>query len=490
MLETAERAAAAPLNLPADGLVAVVKRDCPTCVLVAPLIKELSDRGVPITVYSQDDPSFPDGLSGVRYDDDLGSSFGLNIEFVPTVIRMEAGREAERIFGWSRAQWQALTGIPDLGKTLPDMRPACGSKTTDPGMQARLKVRFSQTGLASRRIPVPREIDPLELVHERGWSDGLPLVPPTEERVMLMLEGTARDPKEVVGLMPPNRVECTVEKIAINAVMAGCKPEYLPVVITAVEAALIPEFGLHGVLATTNAVAPVIMVNGPIAKGIGMNSKGNVLGQGFRANATIGRALQLVVRNVGGGRPQEVDRAVFGNPGKYTFCFAEDEDDGIWPTYAEERGFKRGTSTVTLFPGDGNTPIIDHISREPEGLVQSYAGCLRSLYNPGQINDVSAFILVSPEHAQVFYDAGWSKQRVKDELYARLKLRRDEILEGRQGIGSMKPEDLTDPNRLFPKFRTGSLNLARAGGSAGKYSAIISGLGSITINPCIKEVRL
>ena len=144
----------------------------------------------------------------------------------------------------------------------------------------------------------------------------MPVVPPTPERVLRILDGTRRRPDEVVGLMPPNLISCTIEKIAVNAVMAGCKPEYMPVVLAVVEAALIPQFNLHGILATTNTVGPVVMVNGPVARQIGMNSGGNVFGQGNRAHAAIGRALQLLVRNVGGGVPGEIDRAVFGNPGK------------------------------------------------------------------------------------------------------------------------------------------------------------------------------
>ena len=144
-----------------------------------------------------------------------------------------------------------LGGIAGLGANLPAFRPGCGSMTMDPGMPARLKVKYGNTGLASRRIEVPALSDPVETCYERGWSDGLPVVPPTEERVLEMLDGTARAPQEIIGRIPPNLAECTVEKVAINAVMAGCRSDYLPVVLTAIEAALTPVFGLHGVLATT-----------------------------------------------------------------------------------------------------------------------------------------------------------------------------------------------------------------------------------------------
>src|SRR5204863_4543033 len=172
------------------------------------------------------------------------------------------------------------------------------------------------TGLRSRRIEIGSDEDEQEAMFARGWSDGLPLVPPTEERVLRMLDGTSRDPQEVIGLVPPALAAASVEKIAINAVMAGCKPEYLPVVLAAVEAVLDDSFAMHGILATTQFAGPVVIVNGPIRRRIGMNAKGNALGRGNRANSSSGRALQLVIRNIGEGRPQEGDRAAPGPPGK------------------------------------------------------------------------------------------------------------------------------------------------------------------------------
>lgn len=457
-----------------DGLVAIVKHDCPTCALIAPVLERLAGERS-LAIASQDEEG------------GLELSFRAGVEIVPTLLRVSGGREAGRVFGWNRAEWRAFTGITDLGADLPENRPGCGSRTLEPGMSVKLAVRYGAARFISRAWQLPEGSDAAEWCFEQGWTDGLPIVPPTEERVYAMLQGTRRKPDEALGAIPPNFAECTVEKAAINAVMAGCKPEYLPVVLTAIEAALLPQFGLHGILATTNAVAPVVMVNGPIARAIGMNAKGNALGQGNRANASIGRALQLVVRNVGGGRPGEIDRAVFGNPGKYTFCFAEDESDPRWESFAAERGFSPKASTVTLFPGDGVNPVIDHISRRPEDLVSTYAGCLRALYNPGQVNDVAAFLVVGGEHATVFYEAGWSKTRLKEALAERLWLPLDEVVEGRSGKLQMSAEELAQPRA--PKFRTGSLNIVRAGGAAGKYSAIISGLGSKGINPVTKEIR-
>src|SRR5207237_7409206 len=177
----------------------------------------------------------------------------------------------------------------------------------------------------------------------------------------------------VVAVVGPDFADCTVEKAAVNAVMAGCRPEYFPVVLAALEAACTDEFNMHGLLCTTWCTGPVVIVNGPIATEIGMNSGVNALGQGNRANATIGRALQLIVRNVGGGIPGAIDRATLGNPGKYTFCFAEDESDPDWEPLAQARGIAAGRNAVTLFHGEGVHGFIDQKSRTPEELTRSLA---------------------------------------------------------------------------------------------------------------------
>jgi hypothetical protein len=477
----------------AGAFIAFVKRDCPTCELALPVLRQIDERvgqsGGALDVHVQDDVSFAAGFSNAHDDTALAASYRYNIDTVPTLIRLADGQEDGRIVGWRRADWEAFTGINGLGQGLPDYRPGCGSKTMDPGMPVKLKVKYGNTGLASRRILVGKLDDPVETCYERGWSDGMPVVPPTEERVLEMLDGTARAPGEIVGLIPPNYAECTVEKVAINAVMAGCRPEYMPVVLTAIEAALTPAFGLHGVLATTNACTPVIMINGPIARTLGINSKGNVFGQGNRANAAIGRTLQLVVRNVGGGRPGEIDRSVFGSPAKYSFCFAEDEEDPRWDSYAVSLGYSPQASTVTMFPGDGLTQIIDHQSRRPEDLCRSYATCISTIYRAGHIIGVQAFLAIAKEHQLVFYDAGWSKERVREELLGLLRIPVRDVVPGRSGLMGLSDEEKSDPDNLVPKFKNGTFNIIRAGGNAGKYSAIIPSIGGKgSIEPVTKEI--
>ncbi len=474
-----------------DGLIVVAKRECPTCTLVEPLLRELAQGRSPLTVYVQDDAAYAADVAdvaGMVFDETLEHSFRLGIEFVPTLIRVEGGREVARTHGWHRGDWQEISGQPELGVALPPLRPGCGSKTLDPGIAEELIVRFGNTGLASRNVEIGGGEDLMEACFERGWTDGLPVVPPTPARVLRMLQGTTRAPDEIIGMVPPDLAPCTVEKVAINAVMAGCKPEYLPVVLAAVEAALIDEFGMHGVLCTTMFAGPVVIVNGPMAKRVGVNSGVNALGQGHRANATIGRALQLVIRNVGGGRPGELDRSTLGTPGKYSFCFAEAEDPG-WESLSVERGFARDASVVTLFAGEGVQGIVDQKSRTPESLVRSFAACLRAVDHPKLAMAGDALLVVSPEHSRVFMEAGWSKARLREELGQLLLSPADEMLAGAGGIAEGLP--LVMAGTQVPKFRPGGLIIVRAGGTAGLFSAVIAGWaasGPTGSTPVSKEI--
>lgn len=459
-------------NLP-DGLVAIVKRDCPTCELVVPVLADLVDRAE-LMVITQDDPEFPAGVDPV-HDHDLAISWHHDIETVPTLLRVDAGAEVERTVGWSKDSWENFTGVSDLGEGLPDWRPGCGSLSVDPNLVDELRVRFSGSTLHARRVELAVLEDEIEAMYDRGWSDGLPLVPPTESRVLAMLEGTTRSPQDVVTLVPPDLVEVTVEKIAINAVMAGCKPEYLPVVIAGVEAVCTDEFNMHGLLATTMPAGPVLIVNGPIRDRIGMNHGGNALGQGNRANSTIGRAVQLVIRNVGGGRPGEVDRAAHGQPGKLSFCFAEDEAASPWGPLSTDFGHEVGTDTVTVFPGEGVRCIVDQLSRDPESLARSLAAAINGQLHHKLILGFDAILVLGPEHARVFADAGWDKTTTRDRIVELTKRPGSELIRGAGGIAEGLPEAFAEATDL-PKVRPdGGLLLVHAGGGAGLFTELIGG---------------
>ena len=328
----------------------------------------------------------------------------------------------------------------------------------------------------------------MEALYDRGWTDGLPLVPPTEARVLRMLEGTSRAADEVVALVPPNLVECTVEKVAVNSVMAGCRPEYLPVVLAALEAVCTDEFNMHGILATTMGVGPVFVVNGPITAEIDMNSGVNVLGHGNRANATIGRAVQLVVRNVGGGAPGGVDRATHGSMSKLGFCFAEDEVGSPWTTLAEDRGFSRSQDVVTAFCGEGPRIVVDQKSRSADSLVRMLAEGLLASVSPRTVMGMDGLLVVSPEHMARFSDAGWDRQRFMEELGRHLVVEADGILAGTGGIEEGLPPNLA--GLTLPKFRPGGLLVVHAGGPAGLFSAIIGGWlnGPMGSEPTSREI--
>ncbi len=475
---------AAPLP---DGLIVVVKRECETCRMVVPVLRRLAEH-TELTLYTQDDPDFPGDPAAVL-DDELTFSWHHEIETVPTVIKVVDGVEVGRTVGWLRTEWEQLTGIGELGPDLPPFRPGCGSMSVDPDLVDRLRVVHGASVLRSRRIDVAELEDEIELMFDRGWTDGLPAVPPTERRVMAMLAGTARPPDEVVAVVPPDLVEVTVEKVAIAAVMAGCKPEYLPWVITAVEAACTDAFNMHGVLATTMPVAPVLICSGPGTRSIGMGSGVNALGQGNRANSTIGRALQLVVRNVGGGRPGEVDRAAHGTPGKLSFCFAENDAESPYGTLAGQFGVSPGTDAVTVFAGEGPRCIVDQLSRSPESLAASLAHQLQSLHHHKLVLAFDAILVMGPEHARVFADAGWDRDRILFELHMRLTTPAAELERGAGGIAEGIPTGLSTAD--LPKFTPNGLMLAYARGGAGLFSALIGGWvnGAKGSSPVTRAVR-
>ncbi len=470
-----------------NRVLVFLKYDCPTCELIRPLLADIQKKVTSLEIIVQDDRKLFPNLN-VQEDNDLEISFNHEIEIVPTAIKLERNTETVRLVGWDKKEWKELFKFSQENYTLPDLKPGCGSKSVEPGVFEKLAVKFGGIEFRSRNLQVHSFKDEIEFCFERGWSDGLPVVPPTKERVFLMLQGTKREPSELLGLMPPNLQPCTIEKVAINAVMAGCKPEFLPVVIAAVEAALDPAYCLHGLLATTWLSGPIIVVNGDIRKRINMNWKGNVLGQGNRANSTIGRALQLTIRNVGGGKPQEVDQATFGTPSKLGFCIAEDESTP-WTTLAEDNGFDKNESTVTLLSSDGPVGVIDQNSREPEGLIRSLSESLKIINHIDMANASDTIVIIGPEHGDVFDRNGWDKKSTAEALYKATTVPTG----GDFGmITNDSVENLETEKKNVPKFRSSGITLIRAGGAAGLFSAVMPGWlmnGESGTNPVTKEIK-
>ena len=277
----------------------------------------------------------------------------------------------------------------------------------------------------AERAPTFEAPDDLEAINrlyrERRWSDGLPIVPPTGERVERMLEHTRRGRHEVVARVAPGYGAATVERIAINCVMAGCDPEYLPVLVGATEAIADPAFNLQGIQATTNPVAVWLVLNGPIAKKLDVNAGFNCIGQGAWANATLGRAMRLILQNIGGALPGEMDRATQGQPAKFTFCCAENEEASPWEPLHVERGFEHGQSTVTVVGAEGTINMNTH-SKEALELARVIAETMVHPPSNEYVHGGEPWFIIGPEHAEIFRRGGLSKADVKRELWERSKM--------------------------------------------------------------------
>jgi hypothetical protein len=346
----------------------------------------------------------------------------------------------------------------------------------------RLRAAAEDSPLRARRIDIGSHDDAHEFMFDQGMTDGLPVVPPTPERVLRMLAGTGRDPQELVAVVPPNMGEATVEKVAINAVMAGCRPEYLPVVLAALEAVCTDAFNIHGVMATTMGASPVMVVNGPVRARLGMNMKMGALGQGNRANATIGRALRLTVRNVGGARPGGTERSTLGNPMKFTMCFAEWEERSPWTPLHVERGFAPSDSVVTVFAmTSGPVQMVDQQSRSAGQLAGTFGQCLESAFSPKLHYATDALLVVCPEHVDTLHRDGWGKAelRARIQQVSRRPLRElvADDLSG-SGIARAAAERMSaaDLDRTLPKFRRDEdIHVVVAGSEAGKFSGAFHG---------------
>ncbi len=504
-------------------LLCFVKEDCPTCGMTMPLIEaawQAFNGEVEVAAIGQDAAGNAllvgrHALTVPMLDDSaLKVSFAYNVEIVPTMVLADAsGAELRRFEGFDKSDWQSLLSqaahlaggrAPRIDwHAYPAARPGCGSKSVEPGVAERLAAEASGLSLRARQIELGAEEDPFEFMFERGLTDGLPVIPPTPERVMRMLTGTRRDPQEVIAAVPPNLAPLTIEKVAANAVMAGCRPEYLPVVIAVLEAVCTDEFNIHGVMATTAGATPTIVVNGPIRHRLAMNMRVGVLGSGNRANATIGRAVKLALRNVGGARPGEIERTALGGPGKYTACYPEWEERSPWEPLHVERGFRREDSVVTVFALEpGPRLIVDQLSRTAHALAGSLGMALESCWHPKLHGYGEVLLVVSPEHADTIARDGWTKAQVRNRIQeASARPIRELLPDADAGEGmALKHFGLAEPaaagqlEQRIPKFRKPeNINIIVAGGEAGKFSSAFGGwfsgpMGSMSVSRKIEEV--
>jgi hypothetical protein len=294
-------------------------------------------------------------------------------------------------------------------------------------------------------------------MYRSGFTDGLPIVPPTPERVEDLLRASGRDSEEVVAVLEPSGAEATVQALAVNAVMAGCLPEYLPVLISAIDAIAHEDFNLLGIQSTTGSPAPVVIVNGPIARRLEMNLGAGALGPGNRANATIGRALSLILRNVGGARPGEEDMASLGQPAKYGLCFPENEEESPWPSLHADLGFASHENTLTVAAISGYVEVVDVFSRDADGLLATLAGAVAGTCLAGQTathRAVSPVLVLTPEHAHQLAER-FTKTLVKQGVWEQASLSleqvgprvKQQVMERRLRRGG---EDVNGPLRPCP----------------------------------------
>ncbi len=322
------------------------------------------------------------------------------------------------------------------------------------------------------------DVDALDDEFEaRGWSDGLPVVAPTRARVDAMLRYCDRAPGLELGTMPPRHGIVTPEILAINAVMAGCRPEYFPVVLAAVEAMLTPAFNLFAVQATTHPCAPCVIVNGPLARELGINARYGAFGPGARANATIGRAVRLILLNVGGAAAGVLDRSTQGQPAKYAYCIAENEAESPWPPLHVERGFDAEDSTVTVTGAEGPHNLNDHVSERADGILATLQGAMSDMGSNNAYLYGQPTIAFGPEHAAILAADGWSKDAIRQFVFDEVRLPRS--LWQRGGMAGMFP-DLFPDQDMKPVIKCPEDLLIVVVGGFGRHSCWLPTFGDTT----------
>ncbi|MCP5026380.1 MAG: hypothetical protein GY929_08860 [Actinomycetia bacterium] len=310
-----------------------------------------------------------------------------------------------------------------------------------------------------------------------GWGDGLPVVAPTRARVEGLLAAIDRPPDLELGVMPPRHGVVTIQALAVNAVMAGCRPEHFPVVVTAVEAMLEPAFNLFAVQATTHPCSPLLIVNGPVAAELGINSRYGAFGPGFRANAVIGRAVRLILNNVGGASAGILDRATQGQPSKFAFCVAENEAESPWESLHVEMGYEPGQSTVTVVGAENPHNINDHASNEADGVLATVAGSLAQMGSNNAYLFGGPVLAFGPEHAAIVAGAGHSKDDVRQYVFDQARIPRWRWAQG--GMAGMQGERFPDDDAIPPVSDPADLIIVVIGGF-GRHSCWMPTFGAST----------
>ena len=338
------------------------------------------------------------------------------------------------------------------------------------------------------------DVDLVELYFERGWTDGLPVVPPTREKVDAVVAALGGEPAFVECKVAPRWGSLTREVLGINMVMAGCKPEYAPVVRAAMLALTDPAFNLNGVQATTHVAAPLVIVNGPIARAIGMNGGANAFGSGNRANATIGRAIRLIMLNVGGGRAPDLDKCTLGNPAKYTYCICENEEASPFAPYHVEHGYAPDQSTVFAIAAEAPHSVTDHHCNDPVGILDTMCSAMSTIASNTAVLSGHCAVALGLEHARTIAKHGWTRNDIKSYLWLNSGNRFDAHSRGHR-YGKVYNRNLPkwykrEPDSRIPIVESPErIHLFVVGGHAGRFSAFIPGWGHMS-TPVLRPINV
>ena len=345
---------------------------------------------------------------------------------------------------------------------------------------------MSPEELKSKQYEVSDTAEAIEFYYNKGWADGLPVIPPTEGSIQAMLDAAGLEPGYEITFIEHRQVSVAAEKAAINAVMAGCKPEYMPVIVAALEGIGDPLYGYHGPSTSTGGSAVFMLVNGPIARELEINHGDNLFGPGWRANATIGRAVRLVMRNVIGTMPGQLDRSTLGHGGKYTFCIAENEEESPWPPVHVERGFKPEQSAVTVLAALAPHQFYNQLSNTANGILTTVCAHMRISAGVGM--QPQYVIVISGEHMKVMAREGWSKHDIKRFCFENTQTSVAEL----KRI-NLRPEEISpeDENTMFTLVASPEdFIVVAAGSEAGAFSAFIPGWGGKVVTESVtKEIR-
>ncbi len=478
----------------------MLQTDCPTCRLITPYLNALAASYPHVTGVSQDGEEATDEFvreMGVRFpmegDPEYQLSRRLGVVTVPSlfvldehdrVVRQESGFDKSVLNDVAAMLGVTAIALPYDG--APAFKPGCSSRhlepATDDAAAPALNLHGGR-GAPASLIEIADDQDAVEHCFQ-AFGDGLPVVPPTQERVAKVLHAVPNDPKELISRIPPCYGEATVEKIAANAVMAGCVPEMMRVLIPLARAVVDERFNAHGVQATTHFAAPLIIINGPVRKELKFHSGQNVFSNVARANSTLGRALQLMLLNLGGARPDGIDMSALGNPGKFSYCIAENEEENPWEPLHVHMGLSRDQSALTLFAAEAPHGVSEHQARTARGVLKAITYALATVWNYRACRAHEALVVLGPEHVHTINRDGFSKRDVVDFLFENtgVPLR---CYDGEPGEGfaqrSTYHEITIDGEPCYQKFRDPEcIKVVVAGGTAGKFSAV---LGSWAAGP-------